>query len=247
MLEILGSLGWMRTSVHDRCGAIAALLGRWLCVGALVLLRVGSASADEPETPKVAEPSVPSEDPSGPPPKLSAADASWEDRSAESAVDEEASAAPGWSPDVGLGAQVFGVSGKAMVGLSLRIGDELFWGEFEFTPIWLTKSSSDFDGNFVGNQWAFYFSLAPLRTRYVEGLVGVGLDVFHLWGIHSDEAFMALAFKGGIYGRPTKFLSVFMTVRSYALHSGGLELGTTRDRERTIPAVGTLGVEWRFE
>src|SRR6187455_3585308 len=116
MLELLGSLRWMRTSVHDRCGGFAALACGWLCVGVLVLLRVTAAAAAEPEAPGAAA------EPSGAPPTVTAADASWEDRSAESAVDEPTSAAPTWSPDVGLGAQVFGVSGKAMVGLSLRIG-----------------------------------------------------------------------------------------------------------------------------
>jgi hypothetical protein len=99
----------------------------------------------------------------------------------------------------------------------------------------------------LGNQWGFYFSLAPLRTRYVEGLLGVGLDLFHLWGIHSDEAFLALSFKGAVHVRPTASVSIFATVRSYALHSGGVELGTYRNGERMIPVVGTLGSEWRFE
>ena len=196
-------------------------------------------------------------EPAGPPPQVDAADAAWHERPDEGAAEVEADAGAGagadgegaraWRPDVGLGAQVFGVSGKAMTGLSLRVGDELFWGELEFSPIWLTQTSSDFDGSFLGNQWGFYFSLAPLRTRFVEGLLGVGLDVFHLWGIHSDESFSALAFKAGVHVRPTRSTSVFATVRSYALHSSGLEMGTYRDRDRTVPAVGTLGVEWRFE
>jgi len=241
----------MRTPVHDRCGGIAAL------VGALLLLRPGAARADAPASepspsplpsasPTEPSPASPAA-PAGPPPDLTAADASWHEPSDESSAASEAEGAPSWSPDVGLGAQVFGVSGKAMVGLSLRVGDELFWGELEFTPIWLTKASTDFDGSFLGNQWGFYFSLAPLRTRFVEGLVGVGLDLFHLWGIHSDEAFTALSFKGAVHARPTESISIFATVRSYALHSGGVELGTYRNGERTVPLVGTLGSEWRFE
>jgi len=149
--------------------------------------------------------------------------------------------------DIALGAQVFGVSGKVMSGLSLRFGHELYWGEVEFTPIWLTQTSPDFDGRFVGNQWAFYFSLAPLRTRYVEALGGVGVDVYHLWGIHGDEALTALSFKAQVHFRPTASTSIFATVRSYALHSGGLELGAYRNSERTIPALAAVGGEWRFE
>ncbi|HEY6727632.1 MAG TPA: hypothetical protein VI197_26535 [Polyangiaceae bacterium] len=237
----------MRTRVHDSCGGIAAVLG------ALTLVQPSRARADESASPQAepqAEPPLApatTAAPSGPPPEVNAADSSWHEPSDESSVFSEAEAAPSWSPDVGLGAQLFGVGGKAMVGLSLRVGDELFWGELEFTPIWLTKTSSDFDGSFVGNQWGFYFSLAPLRTRFVEGLLGGGLDLFHLWGIHSDEAFLALSFKAAIHVRPTPSVSLFATARSYALHSGGVELGTYRNGERTIPVVGTLGSEWRFE
>lgn len=242
MRESLGLWLFMRTPVHDGCGGIAAL------VAAVVLLPPGqgwaneAAEADQP-APSPATASAPA----GPPPDVSAADAGWHERDEPSAATAEADAAPGWSPDVGLGAQVFGVSGKAMTGLSVRVGDGLFWGELEFTPIWLTQSSADFDGSFLGNQWGFYFSLAPLRTRFVEGLVGVGLDLFHLWGIHSDEAFTALSFKAGLHARPTASVSIFATVRSYALHSSGVELGTYRNGERTVPLVGTLGSEWRFE
>lgn len=237
MRETLGLLLAMRTPVHDRCGGIAALVG--------VLLLPSQAWASEADEPAL--PSTTAAAPSGPPPEVSPADAAWHERDEPSAAAAEEEAAPGWSPDVGLGAQVFGVSGKAMVGLSLRVGDELFWGELEFTPIWLTKSSSDFDGSFLGNQWGFYFSLAPLRTRFVEGLLGVGLDVFHLWGIHSDEAFTALSFKAAAHARPTPSISIFASVRSYALHSAGVELGTYRNGERTVPVVGTVGSEWRFE
>jgi hypothetical protein len=99
----------------------------------------------------------------------------------------------------------------------------------------------------VGNQWGFYFSLAPLRTRYVEALGGVGIDVYHLWGIHGDEALTALSFKAQLHFRPTASVSIFGTLRSYALHSGGLELGTYRNRDRTVPVLAAVGAEWRFE
>ena len=246
MFEMFGFLLPMRTAVHGGCGRIAAhrTVG-W--VAAFLLSQVSPAWADEATEPAAAQTDEASGTPAGPPPKIEAADSAWNERADESSAEAEPDGAPESNVDLGVGAQVFGVSGKAMVGLSLRLGDGLYWGELEFTPIWLTRTSTDFDGSFVGNQWGFYFSLAPLRTRYVEGLVGVGLDLFHLWGVHSDELFTALSFKGGVHVRPAPSVSVFLTVRSYAWHSGGVELGTYRDGERTVPVVGTLGVEWRFE
>lgn len=245
MRESLGLSPSMRTPVHDRCAGIAALVAPLLLVPSPAWAEQAGEAQGAGDA---AEPA-----PAGAPPEVTPADTGWREPTDEppAASGGELEAEPGaaqvWSPDVGLGGQVFGVDGKAMAGLSLRVGDGLFWGELEFTPIWLSKRSPDFDGSFLGNQWGFYFSLAPLRTRFVEGLVGVGLDLFHLWGIHSDELFAALSFKAGVHVRPAASVSIFATARSYALHSEGVELGTYRNGERTIPVVGTVGTEWRFE
>lgn len=186
--------------------------------------------------------------PDGAPPEVRAADPKWNEREQPASAQLEPAAGQERSDiTVALGAQVFGVSGKAMSGLSLRIGRELYWGELEFSPVWLTQSSSEFNGHFLGNQWGFYFSLAPLRTRQVEVLLGIGADVYHLWEIHGDEVLAALAVRAQSHFHITEHATVFFNLRSYALHSEGLELGVRRDTSKYVPVLGALGAEWRFE
>ncbi len=149
--------------------------------------------------------------------------------------------------DAGLGAQVFGVRGKAMSGLMLRFGHRLYWGEIEFTPIWLTSDSADFEGSFLGNQWGFYFALAPIRARRAELLAGLGLDIYHLWKIHGDEVRASLSLKLETHFRVTPAASVFASLRGYPLHSEGLELGVDRRGERFVPLLGSVGGQWWFQ
>jgi hypothetical protein len=149
--------------------------------------------------------------------------------------------------DAGLGLQLFGAQGKVMPGLSFRFGNGLFWGELEGTPIWLMAESEEFGDHFLGNQWGAHFSLAPVKTRRVELLAGIGLDAYHLWGIHGDVGLFALTLKLASHLRASERVSVFATLRGYPLSSSGLELGTSREGEHLMPIMGSLGVEWRFE
>jgi len=196
------------------------------------------------------EPGVDAEagDPDGAPPEVVAADPRWGERadSADALAEPTEPAAPS-TLDFALGVQWFGLSGKIMPGIVLRFGEGLVWGAIEFSPIWLSQSSERFDGSFLGNQWGFHVELVPLRTRYVELMGGAGFEVYHLWGIHGDEALLGLALRLGALFRVTSELALTTTLRGYPIHSGGLGLGEARDGQRSVPLLGSLGAEWRFE
>src|SRR5690606_17292648 len=199
----------------------------------------------EPDGPGSA-PTAP--EPAGAPPALLGADPDWHKAPVEdTGVQEPTRPPPQSTITLGLGAQVFGVQGKAMSGVVLRFGDAWFWVDLEFSPLWLTTQSPDWDGSFLGNHWGVAVSLAPLRTRRFELLGGFGLDVYHLWGIHGDIASLALALKLMAHFRATEQASVFASVRGYPLSSDDLELGVNRQGERGILLLGALGVEWRFQ
>jgi hypothetical protein len=149
--------------------------------------------------------------------------------------------------DVALGAQVYNPRGKLMAGPVLRVGENLFWVAIEFSPIWLVEESPDFDGSALGNQWGFHFELAPVRTPRFELLGGLGLDVYHLWGIHGDEVLFGMTLKLHAQFRMSERASMFGTLRAYPLSSSGLELGRDRRGDMLVPVLGSLGVEWRWQ
>lgn len=149
--------------------------------------------------------------------------------------------------DVALGAQVFNPRGKVMTGPAFRIGENRFWVAIEFSPIWLVEDSPDFNGSVLGNQWGFHVELAPVISPRFELLAGVGLDVYHLWGIHGDEVLYALTLKLHAQYRMTRNASMFATLRGYPLSSDGLELGRDRRGDMLVPVLGSVGVEWRWE
>lgn len=239
MLGIFAFAALSRTLVYSDAGLCSARgtgLAGPLGVLLALFVAVGTARAAELEPP------------AGPPPELLPADPNWNERPAETAAHREPTAPPARSSvDAGLGFQLFGVQGKVMPGVSFRFGKGLYWGELEFTPIWLIEASEEFGDHFLGNQWAAYFSLAPVKLRRVELLAGIGLDAYHLWGVHGDVGLFALALKLASHLRMSDHASVFATLRGYPLSSSGLELGTNRKGERLIPVMGSLGLEWRFE
>lgn len=235
---LVGLAPFSRTLVHGdrgRCGVRGTGLAAALGV-VLGLLLVSGMALAEPEAPP------------GPPPTLLPADPHWNESPAEGEAHPEPTEPPARSNvDAGLGLQLFGAQGKVMPGLSFRFGKGLYWGQFEFTPIWLTEASDEFGDHFLGNQWGAYFSLAPVRVSRVELHAGVGLDAYHLWGVHGDIGLFALALRFASHVRVSERVGAFATLRGYPLSSKGLELGTNRRGERLLPVIGSLGVEWRFQ
>jgi hypothetical protein len=218
-------------------------------------VQVAPGAGAEGTPPKAAERSaepeqrLPPEDaePAGAPPAVVGADPNWHQATEDIGAPEPTTMRPKTNVDLGLGVQLFGISGKLMSGLSFRFGKQLWWGEFELSPLWLTRNSAEFDGWLLGNQWGFYFSLAPLRSPRAELSGGVGLDVYHLWAIHRNEARLALSLKLRAQLWLTRNAGVFVTLRGYPVHSQGLELGVDRRGSKSVPLLGSLGAEWRFE
>ena len=186
--------------------------------------------------------------PASAPPPVVAADPNWYRRdSLDNDQAEPHDREPEDTVDVGLGFQLFNPRGKVMTGPTLRVGKNLVWFAIEFSPIWLIEESPDFADSFLGNQSGFHLELAPLRTPHFELLAGAGLDVYHLWGIHGDEALFALTLKVHAQFRINQSASVFATLRGYPLSSNGLELGRDRRGDMIAPVLGSVGFEWRWQ
>jgi len=142
--------------------------------------------------------------------------------------------------------QWFWLQGKAMPGVELAVGRGLVEMDLELSFLTLTESSRDRDGSWLGNQLGLFLMLTPLRERYFDVSIGLGADLYLLWGIHSDVR--EAAFTPRVVARlwPLERLGVTFMARSYLLHSDGLDLGTARDGSSGPPILLSTGITWRF-
>lgn len=151
------------------------------------------------------------------------------------------------SGEAGIGAQWQWLQGKAMPGITLRLGQGLWSGVFETSLIWLTEPDPEHRYRFLGSQVGGFLMVRPLRAARFDLATGLGVDYYPLWNVHGDEWQLALAARASGHVWLNSRVGVFGTVRAYALSSSGLELGTQRDRSRALPVMFGTGVEWRTQ
>jgi hypothetical protein len=142
--------------------------------------------------------------------------------------------------------QWFWLQGKAMPGIELAMGRGLVEIDLELSFLTLTERSRDLDGSWLGNQFGAFLMLTPLRERYFDLNIGLGADLYLLWGVHSGVREAALTPRVVARIWPLEHLGVTFMARSYLLASHGLDLGTTRDGDSGPPILISTGVTWRF-
>jgi hypothetical protein len=142
--------------------------------------------------------------------------------------------------------QWFWLQGKAMPGIELAAGRGLFELDLELSFLTLTERSGDLDSSFLGNQLGAFLMLTPLRGRYFDLNVGLGGDLYLLWGIQSGVSEAALAPRVVARIWPFENLGLTFMARSYLLHSDGMDLGTARDGSAGPPILLSTGITWRF-
>jgi hypothetical protein len=147
--------------------------------------------------------------------------------------------------EAGLGAQWLWVQGKAMPGLTLRLGGGLWSGVFETSLIWLTESDPERRFRFLGSQVGGFLMVRPLSAGRVDLAAGLGLDYYPLWNVHGDEWQLALAARASGHVWLSSNLAVFATARAYPISTSGVELGTRRDGSSALPVLFGTGLEWR--
>jgi hypothetical protein len=146
----------------------------------------------------------------------------------------------------GFGAQWQWAEGKAMPGVTLRLGGGLWSGVLETSLIWLTEPDPDQRVRFLGSQFGAFLMVRPLSVGRVDLAAGLGADYYPLWNIHGDEWQLALAARASMHVRLTSNMSLFGTARAYPISTSGLELGTRRDGAAALPVLFGAGVEWRL-
>jgi hypothetical protein len=147
----------------------------------------------------------------------------------------------------GLGVQWQWVQGKAMPGITLRLGRGLWSGVFETSLIWLTEPDPERRYRFLGSQFGAFLMVRPLRVGRLDLAAGFGLDYYPLWNIHGDEWQLALAARASGHVRLGSNVSLFGTARYYPVSTSGVELGTRRDGSFALPVLFGTGLEWRIQ
>lgn len=142
--------------------------------------------------------------------------------------------------------QWFWVDGKAMPGIELGLGREWFELDLELSFITLTERSPQLDGRWAGNQLGAFAMFTPVREPWLDVSVGLGGDIYLLWGVHSDVTEAALAPRAVVRLWPSEQLAISVTARSHLVHSEGLELGTARNGSSGLPVLLSTGITWRF-
>jgi hypothetical protein len=194
--------------------------------------------------PRAVTAQTPEPAPEGRPPPLRVSDPDWYDTEQDDGA-EEPDSLPNLHRNLGLGAQWFFVQDKIMPGLELRGGKDWIWGHFETSFLFSTESSPVLDSSALGNQFGLYASLSPLNSERVEVHLGLGMDVYWLWGIHGDQGEIALSTRASGHYWFSRQFGAFASARWYPVSSDGLELGTTREGDAGIPVLFALGLEWR--
>ena len=146
--------------------------------------------------------------------------------------------------DAGAGAHWLWAQGKAMPGMTLRLGGRWLAGEGEAGLIWLTERDQDRDRRFLGGQLGAHLSVTPVANHRFRLGGGLGGDFYPLFNIHGDEWQFALALRARGDVRVARNVWLFGTARAYPLHSDGLELGVDRARSNGLPVLFGTGIEW---
>lgn len=172
-------------------------------------------------------------------------DPHWYDTDYDQGAAEDARPLPSLHRNLALGAEWFLIQDKIMPGLELRGGKGWIWGHFETSFLFSTESSPALDSSAMGNQFGLYAGLSPLNVERAEIHLGLGMDMYWLWGIHADQWELALSTRVSGHYWFTRQLGAFASARLYPASTDGLELGTTRDGDAGIPVLFALGLEWR--
>ena len=102
-------------------------------------------------------------------------------------------------------------------------------------------------GSFLGSILGLHF----LHRRSIgDGLqlrLGGGLDYWPLYGIHSEESMLGLAFVSELRGRIAPQAQFFLRSRYYVLKSDGLQPGVDRAGNESAPLVWSTGLVWSFK
>lgn len=133
-----------------------------------------------------------------------------------------------------------------MPGIEFALGGGLVEVDLELSFLTLTERSPDQDGRWLGNQLGLFLMLTPLRERYFDLNIGLGADLYLLWGVHSEVREAALTPRVVARIWPWERLGVTFMARSYLLSTQGLELGIARGGGSGLPILLSTGVTWRF-
>jgi hypothetical protein len=158
----------------------------------------------------------------------------------------QADAGDSRAKEAAFGAQWQWAQGKAMPGITLRLGGGLWSGVLETSLIWLTEPDPDRRIRFLGSQLGALLMVRPLSVGRVDVALGLGVDYYPLWNVHGDEWQLALAARASGHVRLTTNMSLFGTARAYSLTTRGLGLGMERDGSAGLPVLFGTGIEWRL-
>lgn len=147
--------------------------------------------------------------------------------------------------EAGFGVHWQWAQGKAMPGITLRVGRGLWSGVFETSLIWLTEPDPARRHRFLGSQLGAFLMVRPVHVGRVDLAAGLGLDYYPLWNIHGDEWQLALAARASGHFWISSDVGLFGTARYYPVSTRGVELGTHRDGSLALPVLFGTGIEWR--
>jgi hypothetical protein len=149
-----------------------------------------------------------------------------------------------------LGGEFFLVKDKTIA--ALQLGGEIspsvdLSADIGFVTSDKDESAQGAAGTFLGSILGLHFLY---RTPIGDGLqvrLGGGLDIWPLYGIHSEESMAGLVFISELRGRVSPQAQFFLRSRYYVLKSDGLQPGVDRDGNESAPLVWSTGLVWRFK
>lgn len=139
----------------------------------------------------------------------------------------------------------FLVKDKAMFGVHARL--HYAWLAMSAGMTFVSSTKDDPTGaveaDLLGNLFEFHFLAQPLDFQGLMAGVGTGVDLYTLWGINADEVKVAWPMLVDLRWYPMDMLfGVYSQARYYLVTSDGLELGTARDGNESVPVLLSLGV-----
>jgi hypothetical protein len=162
------------------------------------------------------------------------------DAGSDAATDNDVAAAS----SLLLSAQAFWAQGKVMPGVAFGARLGFVELDLEASLVWLTEPAPPRGITFLGSEFGAHIMLLALRHRHVDLAVGLGGDLYWLGNVHGDALEAALALKSAANVWITPDLGLYATARAYPIASSGLELGTHRAGDASLPVLFSTGITW---
>ena len=160
----------------------------------------------------------------------------------------EASAQSTLKPGVDLGAQVFLVEDKSMMGLDFSAMGRQFGFHFDYSVISADDDapSHNVDNNFIGSLVGLHLMGRFVISPQLESRIGLGLDSWVLHGIAAGENKFAWPVLGELRFAIAHKGAAFLRARYYVSASDGLNVGEDYQGNGSPAALVSGGLSYAF-